>query len=349
MQRATIADLTADAVIYRDLEPCDPALPRLATLQASLKLSAGSPPRKRELAYAQVIQALCQVAQAARNAPPLSAFVVIGDTENDRLLAAHLRILSALPVYGFIGEDRPVAPEALHWHGDTATATRWHLLKPWAAQLEHQGVVWARTALLLDIDKTLLGPRGRSDGAIDDARAEGALTVATALLPSLDVSRFRRTYSELCHKEWYSFTLDNQDYVVATALLIAVRALDLAELRAQVEAGESDGFAGVLAATTAHIPADLMPLHAELRASVAAGDMTPFKAFRRAELTATLERMADGRLTLCDALFALGQRLKALGVLCFAASDKPAESALPSPAQVAAGMLPLHRTLAVVE
>ncbi len=349
MQRATIADLTADVVIYRDLEPCEPSLPRLDELRANLGIAAGPPPRKRDLAYAQVIQALCHAAQAARGAPPLSALTVIGDTENDRLLAAHLRILGDLPAYGFIGEDRPVAPETLNWQGDTATATRWHLLETWAAQLEYQGIDWASTALLIDIDKTLLGPRGRSDGAIDDARAEGALMVATGFVPNLDVPRFRRAYVELCHKEWHGFTLDNQDYVVATALLISVGALDLEELRAQVEDGASDGFAGALATTASRVPTGLAPLHAELRACVAAGDPTPFKAFRRAELTATLERMADGRLTLCGALFTLGQHLNDRGALCLAASDKPAESAMPSPEQIAAGVLPLHRMPAIVE
>lgn len=349
MQRATIADLTADIVVYRDLEPCDQALPRLDALRERLGMAGGPPPRKRDLAYAQVIQALAHEARAMSGGLPLTALAVIGDTENDRLLAGHLRVLGELPTFGFIGEDRPVAPEALSWHGDTATATRWHLIRPWAAQLERQGVDWSRAALLIDIDKTLLGPRGCSDGAIDDARAEGALAVAADLVSNLDVPLFRRAYRELCHKEWHSFTLDNQDYVVATALLITAGALDIEALQAQVEAGESDGFAGVLAATADLVPPGLAPLHAELRARVAAGDPTPFKAFRRAELVATLARMADGRLTLCEPLFQLCQSLAERGALCLAASDKPAESALPSPEQAAAGVLPLHRTPAIVD
>lgn len=349
MQRATIADLTGDAVLYRDLEPCDPSLPRLDELRAGLGLpTGGPPPRKRDLAYAQVILALARAARAAAGGPPLNSIAVIGDTENDRLLAEHMRSLGALPAYAFIGEDRPVAPEALTWQGDTAIATRWHLVGPWAAQLERQGVDWAGAALLVDIDKTLLGPRGRSDGAIDDARAEAALAVAADLAPDLDIPLFRRSYAELCRKEWHPFTLDNQDYVVATALLVTTGAADLDELRADLEAGTSQGFAGLLRAAGPSVPPSLAPLHAELRDRVAAGDPTPFKAFRRAELTTTLARMADGRLTLCGALFDLCQSLAGRGALCLAASDKPAESALPSPEQAAAGVLPLHRTPAVV-
>jgi hypothetical protein len=347
--KATIHDLTGDAVLYRDLEPCDPAMPRLGELRARIGLPGGPPPRKRDRAYAEVVLALAEQLQAARGGPPLGSFVVLGDTENDRLLAAHLRALAPLPSYGFIGEDRPVAPEGLSWEGDTAHATRWHLIAAWAAELDRRGVDWARCAILIDIDKTLLGPRGRSDGAIDDARAEGALAVSAGILgDALDVPAFRRIYADLCRKEWHGFTLDNQDYVVAAALLLATGAADLEELRAEVVAGEAS-FAEFLRATALDVRPELAPLHAELRARVAEGDPTPFKAFRRAELTATIARMADGRLTICGDIFELCRHLADRGALLLAASDKPAESAIPAPEQLAAGMLPLHRMPARVE
>jgi len=346
---ATIHDLTGDAVLYRDLEPCDPALPRLATLRARLGLPPGPPPRKRDAAYAHIILALAHAAQAARGGPPLTALAVLGDTDNDRLLAAHLRATGPLPSFGFIGEDRPVAAEAMSWQGDTAIATRWHLIAPWAAEVARRGGNLARAAILIDIDKTLLGPRGRSDGAIDDARAEGAVAISNALLLGrLDVPVFRRVYAELCLKPWHSFTLDNQDYVVAAALLLATGAADLDTLRAELSDGTAS-FPDFLAATAHSVRPELAQLHAELSARVAEGDPTPFKAFRRAELTATLARMADGRLTLCGDLFDLCRNLADQGALLLAASDKPAESALPAPEQLAIGMLPLHRTPAIVD
>jgi hypothetical protein len=346
----TIADLTADRVFYRDLEPCDPSLPGLRALHESLGLPAGLLPRKRESSYAQVALALAEAAQSQRGGLPLSALLVIGDTENDRLLTRYLSELPDAPTaYGFIGEDRPVVPESLTWDGSIATATRWALLHPWAAEIERRGVRWERAALLIDIDKTLLGPRGRGDGAIDDARAEGAVAVAGDLLgASLDIPMFRRIYTELCRKEWHGFTLDNQDYVVSTALLVTSGTISYEDLEAGVDSGELPSFAALLDAVTSDVPAPLAALHAELRERVAANDPTPFKLFRRAEFVATVARMADGRLTLCGELFTLVERLRVAGALCLATSDKPAESALPSPAQAAAGMLPLHRTPARV-
>lgn len=349
MPTATIADLTADRVVYRDLEPCDPHLPGLAALAGVLGLPAGQIPRKRDPAYARVILALARAAQQQRGGPPLSSIAVIGDTENDRLLAAHTRALGELPAYGFIGEERP-GGGALVWADDTADAQSWGALSAWAEALEQRGVAWASCALLIDIDKTLLGPRGCSDGAIDEARAEGAMIVAGELLGSaLDEGAFRQVYAELCKKPWHPFTLDNQDYVVATALLAVAGAAELSALRAQIDAGAPPSFLALLDAAAPRVPPGLAGLHGELRERAAAGDPTPFKAFRRAELVATSARMADGRLPICAELYTLARRLAGRGALCLAASDKPAESALPSPAQAAAGLRPLHHTPAVVE
>jgi hypothetical protein len=346
---ATIADLTADRVFYRDLKPYDPDLPGLRDLARELGLPGDPPPRKRDPAYAHVALAIARAAQAQRGGPPLTALVVIGDTANDRLLAEFTRSECRFPAYAFIGADRPMAPEALTWEGDTATATRWALLQPWAEEVTYRGIDWTTAALLIDIDKTLLGPRGRSDGAIDDARAEGALAVAGELLgPDLPVAVFRRNYADLCHLDWHGFTLDNQDYVTATALLTSTGAFDLEELRTRVAAPAPFSFADLLAATAGRTRPALAPWHAELTSLVAIGDPTPFKAFRRAEFRATLERMADGRLTIGAELLMLGHNLAARGALIMAASDKPAESALPTPEQAAAGVLPLHRTPAVV-
>lgn len=346
---ATIADITADRVFYRDLEPCDPTLPRLRDLAATLGIRGDQPPRKREAAYAQVALAIAQAAQAQRQGAPLQTLVVIGDTANDRLLAEFARRECGFPAYAFIGVDRPVAPAELIWEGPIATATRWALAHTWITELEARGIDWPTTALLIDIDKTLLGPRGRSDGAIDDARAEGALAVASDLLgDDLAVPTFRRIYADLCRLPWHGFTLDNQDYVTATALFVSVATMDLEDLRLRVEDEHPYHFAAFLDEITLDVPERLSDLHADLQRLVALGDPTPFKAFRRAEYRATLERMTDGRLTISAELLELGQRLAAQGALIMAASDKPAESALPSAEQRTAGMLPLHRAPAVV-
>jgi hypothetical protein len=348
--KACIADLTGEGVLYRDLRPCDERLPGIADLRAALGLPTGYLPRKRERDYARVMLPIMQAAQQQRGAAPLTDCLVIGDTENDSLLASYLAELAVVRSYGFIGVDQPGEIAQLRHEGVISYGNRWALLRPWAEQLAEQGAHWPTTALLIDIDKTLLGPRGRTDKAIDDARAAGAMAVAHALFGgALDQGEFRSVYDQLCQKRYHPFTLDNQDYVVYSALLIAGGTLSLADLDENLRVGRINSFADLLAASATEVPAPLTTLHGLIRERVAEGDPTPFKQFRSAELAETIDRMANGQLTLCAEIYSLAQDLIAQGALCLAASDKPAEASLPSAAQRAQGMLPLHQTLAIVD
>jgi hypothetical protein len=347
--QTTIAALTGDRVIYRDLRPCDERLPGIEALRAELGLPAGYLPRKRDRDYARVVQQIAQAAQALRGGPPLRSCLVIGDTENDRMLAYHLANIGSLRTWGFIGVDQLAEPAQYSVDGPITQANRWGALGEWRSQVEAEGIAWPTTALLIDIDKTLLGPRGRTVRATDDSRAAGALRVARDLFgPALDGQAFRTIYDRLCRKEYHPFTLDNQDYVVYSALLIAGGALSIDDLDENLTVGRLSSFAELLAATAPLVPAPLADLHSTIAERVAQGDPTPFKRFRHAELEETVARMADGRLTICRELIDLASDLVMHGALCMAASDKPAEASIPSPAQRAAGLLPLHWTKATL-
>jgi hypothetical protein len=348
--RHTLADLTDDYVVYRDLEPCDSRLRGLAVLRGQLGLAPDLLPRKRDLAYAQVIAAIAAEAQEQRGRAPLERFLVLGDTDNDRQLALLLCELGLQPAYGFIAVDRLTDAATICVEGSITTANRWALIDDWLATLARHTSGWARTAVLIDIDKTLLGPRGRNDAPIDEARAEGALAVARALLGDvLDEAAFCRNYATLCQKRYHDFTLDNQDYVAYTALLMSSGVLSQEDFAKGHADGSLAHFASLLERSSKGLPYCLRELHREIVARVAQGDPTPFTAFRRAEFLATAVRLRDGRLTICREVFAACMRLREAGALCFAASDKPAESALPTEAQRAQGMLALHHTPAVVQ
>lgn len=354
----TIADLTGDRVIYRDLQPCDPTLPGLSALRDALGLPPNVLPRKRDSDYARVIMALLAHVQTRLGIAPLQMLLVVGDTDNDRRMAAHLRTVSGLPVLAFIGADQTDAPPQLVWDGATATANRWELLNAWLDHVDQfrftraDPPAWSQVGLLLDIDKTLLGPRGRCDAPIDEARAEGALAVAQEVLgigmPGSSAPRteatFRELYATLCQSDYHGLTLDNQDYTVFITLLLTDGVLTLEELRQGMQDETLGSFTTLLHAVEPRLSPALRPLHAEVRAADAAGDPTPFKAFRHAEFAATVARMADGRLTFCHEVVTAARALIAQGVFCIAASDKPAEASYPTPAQVAVGLLPLHRT-----
>jgi hypothetical protein len=347
--QTTIAALTGDFVLYRDLQPCDPGLPGLAELRNELGFPPGLLPRKRDPDGAKVILEIIRRASAQQGASAPQAFLVIGDTDNDRHFANHLRRVSGSPVRAFIGVDRLVDPPDMHWDDDTATANRWAMLEPWLDQVRTDGLVNEQTVVLLDIDKTLLGPRGRCDIAIDDARAEGAWQITSDTLgATVEQRAFHSHYATLCRKEYHGLTLDNQDYVVYVAMLLASDTLSFDQLRQGMADGSFGSFTTLLGAVEPRLHPALADLHAEIKAADAAGDPTPFKAFRRAEFVATVARMTDGRLTLCREVVELAQHMVAQGLCCVAVSDKPAEASLPTPMQAATGLQPLHHTIAWV-
>jgi hypothetical protein len=343
MTYATIADLTADRVVYRDLEPYDRNLPQRAELLARAGLPPELQPRKREPAYARLLVELARAAQQLRNGPDLQTLLVIGDTENDRQLTRNLQQLAPLQAWGFFGVDRLDQPAACQETDGLTNANRWSLIADWASDLRRTAIDWERCAVLLDIDKTILGPRGRSDQAIDAARAEGAVQVASDLCSAgFDPVAFGAIYADLCRDRWHPFTGDNQDYVVLAALMVLQSELDPAGLAADIDAGNPPRMAQLLETAAERVPPKLGAVFHEARELITQGDPTPFKQFRRAEFGATIARMRDGSLPLCTEVVAVTQALAAQGALCLAASDKPAESALPEASQ--RDRAPLHRT-----
>jgi hypothetical protein len=343
MTHVTIADLTADRVVYRDLIPCDPNLPGRTTLLRDLSLPETLKPRKREMAYAQILAALAQIVQHQRHGADLQTLLVIGDTENDRQLTLNLQRLPGLHAVGFIGVDDPESPAQITETGGLTHANRWRLIDTWMHQLEQNGIDWKRSAVLIDIDKTLLGPRGRSGEAIDAARSEGALQVAHELLgTSIDIAAFQNFYTDVCRSEWHPLTTDNQDYVVLIALMALSGTLDLAHLRSKIASERIPTMTELLETAIQQDVPLLNALFREMQHLIAAGDPTPFKQFRQAELDATVARMRNGSLPLCREVYTAAATMIERGAVCMAASDKPAESAIP--AQDAIDPTPLHHT-----
>lgn len=348
-----IADLIDDRIIYRDLQPVDRSLPGLEQLRVEVGLISNAWPRKRDADYARIMLKIVQHAQQQRGELPLQLFLVLGDTDNDRWLTTHLRTVTGLPTLGCIAEDDHGQPETYTWQDDTCTATRWSLLECWLEDVERRiaaqkaEIPYNRVVLLVDIDKTLLGPRGRSSDEIDEARAESALQVALSVpgVP-IDRSHFFTIYQALCCREYHTVTHDNHDYTAYITLLVVRNLLTLQELRRGIINGTFERFSALLRFVTPRLMPELVSLHSEISGKVLDGDLTPFKAFRHAEFAATVSRMQDGRLTLCREVGAVVHKLRDRGVLCFAASDKPAEASMPTEEQAARGMQPLHRTRA---
>jgi hypothetical protein len=218
-----------------------------------------------------------------------------------------------------------------------------------------------RTAVIVDIDKTALGARGRNDGPIDRARVTAIeATVAETLGPAFDQGGFRRAYAALNIPKYHPFTADNQDYLAYICLMLSAGASTLDVLLADLATGRLTNFRDFMDRIDRQREQLASPavraLHDEIRVRVLAEDLTPFKAFRRREYRETVSRMGClpenaplaqrllEEICLNREVVELIRWLRARGCLLMAVSDKPDEASIPSAELVGQGCLPLHRT-----
>ena len=365
-QRKTIADFLSNRVVYRNLEPSDPDLPRLGDIWQELGLESFRVPRKTELPYAAAVYRFLQAAQAGRNLPPLERILFVGDTPmNDGTAAKNLG--EYLPMRGFIGKEKLAEPKQTELEGPLMIGNRWQALADFLEWAEKEGFPFdEQTALILDLDKTTLGPRGRNDKVIDRARVTAVrLTVEEVLGgEAFDENAFREVYDRLNQLEYHPFTGDNQDYLAYISLMVVGQIYPVERLWTDLESGRLTGFHQFVTlcdGRQAQMSQGLLAAHREVTGNVAKSDPTPFKSFRYREYYTTVALMdklpddtseADllaGEITLNGELAHVAEQLIGQGVLTFGLSDKPDEASVPTPEAAAQGALPLHQvTMKVV-
>jgi hypothetical protein len=363
MSKLSLYDLVGDLVIYRNLDPVDGRLPEFMDAWASIGLADAARPRKHEPAYAQAMAWFLRRARALdRPKAEIAEVVYLGDTAMaDGNAFRNLRAAGNWRGWAFIGAEKDEELTVTEKDG-VYLANRWSALAEFASMLLGAGAVLdVRTAVIVDIDKTALGARGRNDSAIDRARVVAIeATVAEAIGPAFDQAAFRRAYAAINVPKYHPFTADNQDYVAYICLMVSAGFTTIDDLLAEVAAGGLTSFGEFIERVQAagdRLPSDaLRGLHADIYARVQAGDATPFKAFRRREFRETVGRMGSlpddaplaqrlvEEICLTREVVEFVAWLRERGCLLMALSDKPDEATMPSPALVAQGYLPLHRT-----
>ncbi len=360
--RTTLAEFLGDTVVYRNLEPADSRLPGLSAAWRELGLEGPRVPRKAELPYAQVVVRLLQRAQALLDpSTALARLLYIGDTRLlDGTAYRNIMAVSGWPGLAFIASEKLAARPALERDGSLFLANRWALLGEFLDRAVAEGLApGPGTAVVIDLDKTAFGARGRNDGAVDRARVDGVReTVASLLGTGFDQARFDEAYGELNQPAYHAFTADNQDYLAYICLAIGAGMIEFGDLMRSVRSGELHDFAGFLEAVApaaARAEPRLEALHRDIAARVASGDPTPFKDFRRREYVTTSARLGqlgddapEGTRLREEILITQEVREAALaarqrGAIVFGLSDKPDEASTPTPEGARRGLVPLHR------
>jgi len=365
---ARIADFLGDFIIYRCLEPADPRLPGLRALAGEVGLEKGVLPRKTDEAYARVVAHILRAARSLdKPETPLRQLLYIGDSPQLDV-RAFLNLLreGGWPGWAFIGADNLAEAPALTPDGQVCRGNRWSLLTDFLTWTQGQGGrLDASLAVVVDLDKTILGPRGRNDGSIDTARTCAAVRIARSVSgEGFGEDTFGRVYKEMHQAKYHFFTEDNQDYLVYCALMIAAGLYGFSALQEDFAAHRVSTFVDFLAIVERQIArtgsSGVRAIHREVMDNFCSGDPTPFKSFRREEYLTTTERMStDGqgadlpallkeRITINYEVAQAIVYLRRQGVLALGLSDKPDEAVFPTEALLAQGHQPLHRTAALL-
>jgi hypothetical protein len=366
--RASIADFLGDFLVYRNLIPMDERLPGLDAVRGQIDLPAGRVPRKIQPDYAQVIVHLLNRARAL-DAPgaDLKRLIFVGDTRmNDGTAFANICRAGGWPGFAFIASETsaPAATEMVPVGKDQSLylANRWAALADFDRYLfQEKFPVDSSTAVIVDLDKTALGARGRNAHVIDQARVHAVQdTVANLLGNDFDETAFKTAYEQLNQVEFHPFTGDNQDYLAYVCLILGSGLYDLASVVEEVRSERLTSFETFIQRVEDQVnglPPALAEIHSEIYANVQAGDPTPFKAFRRNEYLRTVGRMGwlDDEASIEELLaveIVLTQEVRVTagewrqrGAILFGLSDKPDEASIPTSELASDGYLPIHRTV----
>ena len=365
--RSKVSEFLGDFVVYRNLVPCDNRLPSLDDLRQNVDLPPGQIPRKSDPNYARVIVYLLQAARKlVEPGKEIERLIFVGDTRlNDSTAFNNLCQAGRLPGLAFIAseKDAPLETEILSIPagGELFLANRWSALSEFDRYCsENNFPIDASTAVVVDLDKTAIGARGRNAQVIDQARVQAVKnTVADFLGATFDQAAFRKAYDLLNQQKFHPFTLDNQDYLAYICLILGAGVYDLNDVVEQVGAGNLNSFDQFITRMNDQkdgLPAELAAIHDEIFLAVRAGDPTPFKAFRRNEYLVTVGLMGkmdddhsvddllQNEIVMTQEVRAQALEWKMRGALLLGLSDKPDEASIPSPEQAAQGFQPIHRT-----
>jgi hypothetical protein len=263
----------------------------------------------------------------------------------------------------FIGAERLEQEAATRVEQETIhIANRWSSIVDWVAALKAQGFrLDASTAVIIDIDKTAIGAKGRNDKVIDRARLAGIYrTMDSVLGEDFDQALYEQHYNELNRARYHLLTADNQDYLAYICMVLNIRLISLEEVMREVENKSLDNFEQFIRWVDSRMminPAageTLREVHEAVNGSVRIGDPTPFKRFRRQEFISTMEHMGnmpdsasvqellENEITITEEVYQLAQWLKARKCEILCLSDKPDEASRPHP-RVSPDLAPLHR------
>lgn len=363
--RSALSEFLGENITYRNLVPVDPSIPGLPDIWEEAGLSTHRIPRKTTPEYAGVVALILKyIARQTNPGSAIKRVIFIGDTHlNDGMAFQNICRAGDWVGIAFIAAEssEPVQFEVEEKHpGKIVVANRWSALdrfKDTCAQLNFP--IDDQAAVLIDLDKTALGARGRNDKVIDRVRIDAATqTIRELLGDDFDPHVFSTAYQCLNQPEFHTFTADNQDYLVYICMILGSGLTSLEALVEDVADGRMasfDQFLRYCEENKKNLPFKLGRVHDDVFSLVNEGDPTPFKKFRQEEFKQTVSRMGHmpagvpvekllkEEITINQEVRQAALEWRKQGAFLFGLSDKPDEASIPTPDLTSRGYAAIHR------
>ncbi len=325
-KRGRLSDFFENNIVFRELEPVNKNLPGFSTLRGKLGLSVL--PRKKDKEYVKV---LSEMFRATGN---FSKIIYIGDTLMSDLSVINNFAESGLfKTMGIITREGEV--DGFEENENYIFSGSWANLPNALACIENKFFsVDKRTVVIIDIDKTAIGARGKNEKAIDRARMDAIFMLAKMAFKDISLGEFLSVYNEVNKREFFSITEDNQDFISILSMLVYGGALSLAGLRS------AQSILSILMRVKTENP--VLSEYAEtVLQNVKMQNPTAFPQFRKAEFEKTIARMdfmqdktpvetlLSEEIMITGEVYDTALDLKNRGALVFGVSDKPALSSIP--------------------
>ena len=360
----TLSEFLDDRIVYRDLQPIDPQYQGYNQCARTFGLDPAALPRKTDSSYAKVAVWITEHMQEWRSDTEIEELLFVGDTyATDGVAFEDMIDFARWRGACFICAENLNAEPDMTWDEkqQVATANRWPLLGPWLQELSTRFALDDRTAVIIDIDKTALGARGRNSKVINESRLESLHQALESQLIStgkFSFAEFRLVYDAISRPEFMPLTGDNQDYIVYICLMVTTGIMTIKEVSDLLAQRVSFDHLVRWITTQAEnkFSMQMRQLHEQYQMCARNGDCTPFKQFRRQEFLNTVQHMGHlpagtspeqrlaTELCITQEVRELSLFMRNRGCLLMSLSDKPQEASMPHP-RWHKGMQPVHRVL----